>query len=160
MSLAFRTFHTLRTIRTGGVALAALAAMTVGVLPPAIAQDEEKKADIPIQRVVMFSSGVAFFEHNGQVEGNAEVELKFNVKDINDLLKSMVLQDEGGGRISTVSYGSKDPITRTLATFWPTCSRKFAASRSRWMPRPKSPARSSALKNARSQRGKTARYSK
>src|SRR5262245_5540545 len=94
------------------------AALAAGLLPlVAMAQDEEKKADIPIQRVVMFSSGVAFFEHNGQVEGNAEVELKFNVKDINDLLKSMVLQDEGGGRISTVSYASKDPITRTLGTF-------------------------------------------
>src|SRR5438552_573580 len=80
----------------------------------ATAQD---KTDIPIKRVVMFSSGVAFFEHAGQVEGNASVEMKFDVKDINDLLKSMVLQDEGGGRISTVSYGSKDPLTRTLATF-------------------------------------------
>jgi hypothetical protein len=81
------------------------------------AQDKEKPADIPIKRVVMFSSGVAFFEHGGQVEGNAQVDLQFNVKDINDLLKSMVLQDEGGGKISTVSYGSKDPVTRTLSTF-------------------------------------------
>ncbi len=29
----------------------------------------------------------------------------------------MVLQDLGGGRISTVTYGSKDPITKTLKTF-------------------------------------------
>ena len=78
---------------------------------------QEKPADIPVQRVVMFSSGVAFYEHAGSVTGNATVDLKFNVKDINDLLKSMVLQDEGGGKISTVSYGSKDPITRTLSTF-------------------------------------------
>ncbi|MDX1946518.1 MAG: hypothetical protein SFU86_14045 [Pirellulaceae bacterium] len=77
----------------------------------------EKASDIPIKRVVMFSSGVAFFEHSGEVTGNAQVDLKFNVRDINDLLKSMVLQDDGGGRISTVSYGSKDPITRTLSTF-------------------------------------------
>jgi hypothetical protein len=110
MSLAPRAFHTLLTLLT------LLFALLLASLPAA-AQDDEKKADIPIQRVVMFSSGVAFFEHNGQVEGNAEVELKFNVKDINDLLKSMVLQDEGGGRISTVSYASKDPITRTLGTF-------------------------------------------
>src|SRR4051794_2731705 len=80
------------------------------------AQDKSP-ADLPIKRVVMFSSGVAFFEHGGQVDGNAQVEMKFDVKDINDLLKSMVLQDEGGGKISTVSYGSKDPLTRTLATF-------------------------------------------
>jgi hypothetical protein len=83
----------------------------------AVAPAQERPADLPIKRVVMFSSGVAFFEHAGQVDGDAQVEMKFDMKDINDLLKSMVLQDEGGGRISTVSYGSKDPLTRTLATF-------------------------------------------
>ena len=86
-------------------------------LPLAAPAQEKKAADIPIKRVVMFSSGVAFFEHNGEVEGNTQVEMKFDVKDINDLLKSMVLQDDGGGRISTVSYGSKDPLTKTLSTF-------------------------------------------
>ncbi|MBC7856459.1 MAG: hypothetical protein IAF94_23765 [Pirellulaceae bacterium] len=78
---------------------------------------EEPGTNIPLKRVVMFSSGVAFYERNGDVEGNATVDLRFNTRDINDLLKSMVLQDEGGGKISTVSYGSKDPITRTLRTF-------------------------------------------
>ncbi len=98
-------------------------AMAIGLGPVFLAtstcysQEKDKAADIPVKRVVMFSSGVAFFEHAGKVEGNATVDMKFNVKDINDLLKSMVLQDLGGGRISTVSYGSKDPITRTLATF-------------------------------------------
>ena len=94
-----------------------LALMAAGLSSPAIGQEKEKSTDIPVKRVVMFSSGVAFFEHAGQVEGNAQIDLKFNVKDINDLLKSMVLQDQSGGKISTVSYGSKDPITRTLATF-------------------------------------------
>jgi len=95
-----------------------LLAATVAFLGgPLGSQAQEKPTDIPIKRVVMFSSGVAFFEHGGQVEGNAQVDLQFNVKDINDLLKSMVLQDEGGGKISTVSYGSKDPVTRTLSTF-------------------------------------------
>jgi len=77
----------------------------------------EEATDLPIRRVVMFSSGVSFFEHQGQVEGNAKIDLKFNVDDVNDLLKSMVIEDLGGGRVSTVSYGSKDPITRTLKTF-------------------------------------------
>ncbi|MFN0019273.1 MAG: hypothetical protein ACKVP0_13500 [Pirellulaceae bacterium] len=94
-----------------------LTAAALGLGSTAMGQEKEKSTDIPVKRVVMFSSGVAFFEHAGQVDGNAEVDLKFNVKDINDLLKSMVLQDQGGGKISTVSYGSKDPITRTLATF-------------------------------------------
>src|SRR4030095_8307553 len=99
-----------------GFVAAALAALLVSPLV-SLAPEQDKAADIPVKRVVMFSSGVAFFEHGGQVEGNAQVDLKFNVKDINDLLKSMVLQDEGGGKISTGSYGSKDPITRTLSTF-------------------------------------------
>ncbi len=86
-------------------------------LSAGLAQEKDKAADIPVKRVVMFSSGVAFFEHAGKVDGNASVDMKFNVKDINDLLKSMVLQDLGGGRISTVSYGSREPITRTLGTF-------------------------------------------
>lgn len=74
-------------------------------------------ADLPIQRVVMFSSGVAFFEHAGTIDGTAEVELQFDTRDINDLLKSMVVHDGGGGRITAVRYGSKDPLTRTLASF-------------------------------------------
>lgn len=77
----------------------------------------DEPAAIPLKRVVMFSSGVAFFERGGEVTGKSTVDLKFNVRDINDLLKSMVLQDLGGGKISTVSYGSKDPLTRTLQTF-------------------------------------------
>lgn len=94
-----------------------LAVVATGLGSIVRGDEKEKSADIPVKRVVMFSSGVAFFEHSGQVEGDSQVDLKFNVKDINDLLKSMVLQDQGGGKISTVSYGSKDPITRTLATF-------------------------------------------
>ena len=94
-----------------------LAVAAAGLCSQVRGDEKEKSTDIPVKRVVMFSSGVAFFEHAGEVDGDAQVDLKFNVKDINDLLKSMVLQDQGGGKISTVSYGSKDPITRTLATF-------------------------------------------
>lgn len=86
-------------------------------MPLASGQEGKPTADLPIRRVVMFSSGVAFFEHAGTVEGTAEVELQFDARDINDLLKSMVVQDAGGGRITAVRYGSKDPITRTLSRF-------------------------------------------
>src|SRR4051812_24050083 len=61
-------------------------------------------AQLPIAQVVLFSSGVGYFQREGQVDGNARIDLSFRVEDINDLLKSMVLQDLGGGHISTVSY--------------------------------------------------------
>ncbi len=82
------------------------------------AKDAEKAAgQLPMAKVVMFSSGVGYFEHDGDVTGDSHIDLRFNVNDVNDLLKSMVLQDFGGGKISTVNYESKDPITKTLKTF-------------------------------------------
>jgi hypothetical protein len=99
--------------------LAASLLILVLVAAPAvtIAADEKNPTDLPLTRVVMFSSGVGFYEHNGEMQGDGQVTLKFNVEDINDLLKSMVLQDLGGGKVSTVNYGSKDPITKALKTF-------------------------------------------
>lgn len=78
---------------------------------------ETAASPLPLKRVVLFNSGVGFFDREAEIEGDARLDLKFNVGDINDLLKSMVLQDFGGGKISTVTYGSMDPITKTLKTF-------------------------------------------
>ncbi len=72
---------------------------------------------LPVSRVILFSSGVGFFQREGQVDGNARVDLSFPVRDVNDLLKSMVLQDMNGGKISTVNYESHDPIDKTLRSF-------------------------------------------
>ncbi len=83
----------------------------------AVGADEPRGANLPLKRVVLFSSGVGFFEHSGQVQDNANVEMKFKLGDINDLLKSLVVQDLDGGQASTVTYGSKDPITKTLGSF-------------------------------------------
>ena len=72
---------------------------------------------LPIGRVVLFSSGVGYFQREGWVNGNVRVDLSFPVSDVNDLLKSMVLQDLDKGHISTVSYDSNAPIERTLKSF-------------------------------------------
>src|SRR5262245_38029898 len=72
---------------------------------------------LPIKQVVLFNSGVGYFQREGDVDGNAKVDLTFPVSDINDLLKSLVLQDLGGGRVSTVSYDSHEPIDRILRSF-------------------------------------------
>jgi hypothetical protein len=94
-------------------------AVTSAIATDGLAQEAKPTdaAGVPLGKVVMFTSGVGYFEHQGEVDGNAKVELKFNVDDINDLLKSMILEDRGGGKISTVTYGSRDPITKTLQTF-------------------------------------------
>lgn len=73
--------------------------------------------DIPLKRVVLYTSGLAYYEHVGTVEGNATVRLSFKVDQINDVLKSIVLRDLGGGTIQAVSYGAQDPIERSLESF-------------------------------------------
>src|SRR5215472_9779685 len=72
---------------------------------------------LPVAQAVLFSSGVGFFQREGEIEGNQRIDLSFPVQDINDLLKSMVLQDLGGGHVSAVSYESRDPIDKTLKSF-------------------------------------------
>ncbi len=94
-----------------------LAAIISTVAATMSAAEEPQNANLPLKRVVLFNSGVGFFEHSGKIDGNANVEMKFKTDQINDLLKSMVVQDLDGGQISTVNYGSKDPITKTLKTF-------------------------------------------
>jgi hypothetical protein len=72
---------------------------------------------LPVAQAILYSSGVGYFQREGQVEGNSRIDLTFPVQDINDLLKSMVLQDLGGGTISAVSYDSQAPIEKTLQSF-------------------------------------------
>ena len=72
---------------------------------------------LPIGQVVLFSSGVGYFQREGKINGDARVDLSFPTTDINDLIKSMVLRDLNGGHISAVTYDSDAPIDKTLQTF-------------------------------------------
>jgi hypothetical protein len=109
------------------IALAGLAATTALLFYKPSAADQTKPdtndpapartTQLPIGQVVLFSSGVGYFQREGSVEGNARIDLSFPVSDINDLLKSMVLRDLDGGHIATVSYDSNAPVERTLKSF-------------------------------------------
>ena len=72
---------------------------------------------LPVTRVVLFNSGVGYFSRSGDIDGDARIDLMFPETDVNDLLKSMVLEDFGDGRIAAVSYDSREPIARTLSSF-------------------------------------------
>jgi hypothetical protein len=89
----------------------------VHVVPASAAALSETSVQLPIGQVVLFSSGVGYFQREGQIEGDARVDLSFPVSDINDLIKSMVLRDLDGGHISAVSYDSNAPVDKTLQSF-------------------------------------------
>ncbi len=96
--------------------LVCLAALS-GVIWTSTSIATENEIEIPLKRVVLFNAGVGFFEHAGTVTDSGSAAFKFNVDDINDLLKSLVVQDADGGRVSTVGYASKDPVEKTLKSF-------------------------------------------
>lgn len=75
------------------------------------------RQDVPVTTVALFSSGVGYFEHGGIVRGNSSTELHFRTSQMNDVLKSLVLQDEGGGHVSSITYPSQDPLSKTLRSF-------------------------------------------
>lgn len=88
------------------------------ILPAFIgAAGVQAENDLQLRRVTLFSSGVGFFESEAIVEGDAESELRFRADQINDILKSLVVQDLDGGTVALVNYASPDPIDKTLRSF-------------------------------------------
>src|SRR3954471_20792277 len=73
--------------------------------------------DVPVAKVMLFSSGVGYFEHVGVVHGNSATELRFKTTQINDILKSLMLQDQGGGHVGAIISPSQDPLAKTLKSF-------------------------------------------
>lgn len=92
-------------------------ALLLAVAIPALGDDPPKpELNLPLSRVVLFTSGVGYYERQGSVDGNARVRFQVPADDVNDLLKSLVVEDTGG-TIQTVGYDNRDPVERTLRTF-------------------------------------------
>ncbi|HEY9226969.1 MAG TPA: hypothetical protein VIP11_10000, partial [Gemmatimonadaceae bacterium] len=89
----------------------------VGVAVGQTTRTAAPNADVAVRKVVLFSSGVGYFEHAGSVRGNASTELRFKTSQINDILKSIMLQDQDGGRVGAITYPSQDPLAKTLKSF-------------------------------------------
>jgi hypothetical protein len=107
----------------GALALAAVVLFKPRSSPAEDAAAAGEKPDarvaphLPVTHVTLYSSGVGYFQREGEVEGDARVDLAFPVQDVNDLLKSMVLEDRSGGTVSAASYDSQDPMDKALGSF-------------------------------------------
>src|SRR5580692_5503944 len=86
------------------------------VRAPAAAKQADQQA-VPVKEVVLYTSGVGYFEHYGTVKGDGFTELHFKTAQINDILKSLLLEDLDGGKVSSVTYGSQEPLSHTLKSF-------------------------------------------
>jgi hypothetical protein len=75
----------------------------------------EAAEQLPVRRVILYKSGVGFFEHLGSVAGNASVTIQFTTAQLNDVLQSLTALDLDGGSIANISYNSIAPIDQRLA---------------------------------------------
>ncbi len=75
----------------------------------------------PLRRVTLYKHGVGYFERQGKVTGNRQITFLFDAAQMNDVLKSLVVLDQGSpqarGKISSVTFDSVKPIDRRLGEF-------------------------------------------
>jgi hypothetical protein len=74
-------------------------------------------ADIPIHQVILYKSGVGYFERAGALSPGDSARLDFKASDMNDVLKSLTLEDRNGGKVSGLRYDSSEPLEQKLADF-------------------------------------------
>jgi hypothetical protein len=73
-------------------------------------------ADVPVKRVVLYKHGIGYFERDGSVPAGEEVRLTFKTGDMNDILKSLVVEDSGG-RVSAIRYDSNESLQQQLSKY-------------------------------------------
>lgn len=69
---------------------------------------------LPVRKVVLYKHGMGYVEREGKIRDNATVSLAFRADQMKDLLTSFFAVDLGGGKISSVQYETRDPLSRQL----------------------------------------------
>ena len=69
---------------------------------------------LPVRQVVLYKNGIGYFEHLGSVTGNQRVAIDFTSSQLNDVLQSLTILDDNGGRIGGVNYNSTTPLAEQL----------------------------------------------
>jgi len=79
----------------------------------AFGQDQAAQP-LKVRKIVVYKHGVGYFEREGKVTGDQQVALTFKAAQMKDLLKSLYAVDLNGGKIATISYDTKDPLSKQL----------------------------------------------
>src|SRR6267154_6334116 len=83
------------------------AAVVFAVVGPANA------AELSLQRIMLSSGGVGYFEYEAVVDGNATLSLDVPLDQVDDILKSLVVYDDGG-TVGEVTLPGREPLTQSF----------------------------------------------
>jgi hypothetical protein len=84
-----------------------LLALLIAGVSPALADD------LTLQRVILSSAGVGYFEYAAKVDGDATLDLNVPLTDVDDVLNSLVIFDTAGG-VGTVELPGHDEAHATF----------------------------------------------
>jgi hypothetical protein len=74
-------------------------------------------AELPVRQVILYKHGVGFFERSGTLGAGETARLDFKAEEMNDVLKSLTVEEKGGGKVSALRYDSSIPLEEKLAEY-------------------------------------------
>ncbi|MBM3760747.1 MAG: hypothetical protein FJW36_10930 [Acidobacteria bacterium] len=74
-------------------------------------------AELPVKKVILYKHGIGYFERSGEIPAGESARLDFKADEMNDVLKSLTVQDKTGNSVSGVRYDSSLPLNAKLAEF-------------------------------------------
>ncbi len=79
--------------------------------------DSTDGGQMTVRKVVLYKSGVGYFEMRGTVKGGRAVRLYFKRNQMNDLLKSLTVLNLTGGKINSIVYDSTKTVRQLLSDY-------------------------------------------
>ena len=73
-------------------------------------------AELPVRTVILYKHGVGYFERQGTLGPGESARLDFKAEEMNDVLKSLTIVDQGG-KVTGLRYDSSIPLEQKLADF-------------------------------------------
>ena len=72
-----------------------------------------RSADLSLQRVMLSSGGVGYFEYEAEIDGDETLNLEVPLDQIDDVLKSLVVYDDRG-TAGEVTLPGREPLTQSF----------------------------------------------
>jgi len=91
--------------------------MNQKIVPAVMAASSLMAAELPVKRVVLYKHGVGYFERSGNLASGESARLDFKASEMNDVLKSLTVDETGGGKVSGLRYDSSTPLDRRLGEY-------------------------------------------
>ncbi len=94
-------------------ALKALFAWIILVLMTVVTPARAAPGELTLERVMLSSGGVGYFEYAAEIEGDAELALRVRLDQVDDVLKSIVVYDDAGG-VGQVRLPGREPLAQAF----------------------------------------------